>query len=75
MKLDVIRQAARSQPFKPFRLKLMNGTGFDVKRWERIVVNDQSVIRLFAKDHLFEIYRAEDIESLQYLPNSSSVSN
>jgi len=71
MQLNPIRKAARSQPFQPFQINLINGTSFKVPRWEQIVVGDNQVVRILNKGGI-EFYHEDVITSLEFLPCPSS---
>jgi hypothetical protein len=71
MDLQPIRQAARSQPFRPFQINLTSGYSFKIKSWERILVADETVVRIFPIDGGFEVYHQDDIATMEFLPSGN----
>lgn len=72
MDLQPIRQAARSQPFRPFQINLTSGDSFAIRTWERILVADKTIVRIFPTDGGFEIYHQDDIAAMEFLPSNTS---
>ncbi len=71
MQLDAIRDAVRQAPFQPFQLKLSNGATIDFNKNGRLIVGNGFIVRTFEKNNSFELYQADDIESLQFLPSKT----
>jgi hypothetical protein len=68
MNLDSIRKAARTFPFTPFRINLVSGHSFDVKKWQSILVGPTEVVRLVSSGQ-FETYEDTEIATMEMLPS------
>ena len=68
MDLTQIREMLARDPFQPFRIKLADGTGYDVRNPGLVVPQQTQLLVAFPNDDRFGVVHTFQITAIETLP-------
>jgi hypothetical protein len=64
---ESLSELLRHEAFKPFRIVLTNGVGYDVRNPDLVVVQQSQLVYFYPKSDRFSILRLNQVASLDLL--------